>query len=209
MSQIGWLAITQFGNSMLLLPAALVLFLWMLADHRRSLALTWAVCFGFAVLLVLASKLAFLGWGFGIRALDFTGFSGHSTVSTAVFPMLAYLLSVRRGAGGLAIRGGVAVALGLAVGVIVSVSRLVLAAHSESEVVAGFLLGGWAALCPIWIERGKPNEGAHRWVGVAVLVALMLAPQAGRPAEAHGIVVKLALWASGRSEPFTRETWSR
>ncbi len=196
-----WIFVTHLGNSMLLVPAALVLALWLVRSGQRHLAFTWMLTFGAAILLVLASKLAFLGWGLGVAAIDFTGISGHSTVSTAVFTMGAWLLASGRSPGIKAL----AVCIGLCLGVAVSVSRLVLDAHSVSEVIAGLAVGALAALLPMGWPRLSPPRLAHRWVPLALAAALLLPPQVGRPAEAHGIVVKLALLASGRSEVFTRD----
>ena len=41
------------------------------------------VAFGITGTVVCISKLAFMGWGIGIREIDFTGFSGHTALSTA------------------------------------------------------------------------------------------------------------------------------
>ena len=35
-----------------------------------------------------ASKVAFIGWGLGLSALDFTGISGHAMIASAVYPLL-------------------------------------------------------------------------------------------------------------------------
>jgi len=64
--------------------------------------------FGITGAIVSASKLAFMGWGIGIRELDFTGFSGHSALFAAFWPIFygsfaCVVLTVR-----------VAVAVGLA-----------------------------------------------------------------------------------------------
>jgi len=196
-----WSTITHFGNSVLLLPAALALMFWMLAAGRQRLAAAWSLCFGLAVVLVLISKLAFLGWGIGSKALAFTGISGHSMVSTAVFTMLAYMLALS-GNARLALS---AIAVGLGIGLAVGSSRWVLGAHSVSEVALGLVVGMWAALQPVWLVRRQSGPLSHRWVGVAVVLAIGLTPQAGQPAEAHGLVVKMALLISGRAVPFTRE----
>jgi hypothetical protein len=50
-------------------------------DSKQA-AWRWALLFGITGAIVCASKLAFMGWGMGIRELDFTGFSGHTALST-------------------------------------------------------------------------------------------------------------------------------
>jgi len=195
-----WTTITHLGNSMLLLPVALVLALWLLAGGQRRRATVWALAFGAAVLLVLGSKLAFLGWGIGSAALDFTGISGHATLATAVLTLGAWLPVAHRGprvqAAGLAV--------GLALGVLVGWSRLVLHAHTPSEVVAGCTLGALAALAPVAWPRRPAQALPHRWLPLALGAALLLLPQAGRPAEAHGLVVRMALALSGRDAVYRR-----
>lgn len=194
-----WITITHFGNSALLLPAALVLALWLLMQHV-PLALAWMLSFGTAVLLVLASKLAFMGWGIGSATLDFTGISGHATVATAVFTMGAWLQMADRTRRMQAL----AIAAGLSVGLLVSISRVVLNAHSVSEVVAGFALGASAAALPIAWATGRMFRLRQRWVPAALAGTLGLLPQMGQPAETHGLVQQMALMVSGRDAVYTR-----
>lgn len=67
-----------FGDSTVLLPSASALFIvLMLRKTSRLLAWQWSLLFGITGAIVCASKLAFMGWGLGIRELDYTGFSGH------------------------------------------------------------------------------------------------------------------------------------
>jgi membrane-associated phospholipid phosphatase len=199
-----WTTITHLGNSALLLPAALLLALWLLKTRHGPLALVWALSFGSAVLLVLASKLAFMGWGIGSAALDFTGISGHATVSTAVFTMGAWLLATDRPRATQAL----AIAGGLLVGLMVGISRVVLDAHSVSEVVAGLVLGASAAALPITWAAGRALHLRlrQRWVPVALASVLGLLPQMGQPAETHGLVQQMALMVSSRSALYTRGT---
>ncbi|WP_326533337.1 phosphatase PAP2 family protein [Pseudorhodoferax sp.] len=202
MTHAFWLSVTHLGNSMLLLPAALVLALWLLADGERARALVWALGFGAAVLLVLASKLAFLGWGLGSATLDFTGISGHATMATSVITLALWLPFAHRGPRVQA----AALATGLAIGVLVGISRLVLRAHSPSEVVAGCLLGALVAWLPVVWPRVAARRLRHRWVPVALAASLLMTPQLGRPAEAHGLVVRMAMQVSGRNAVFERST---
>ena len=91
-----WMFLTRWGNSLLLLPAASCICIGLWAGGERRVAWKWAVCFGAAVLLVFATKVAFLGWGIGSRTLDFTGISGHSMLAAAVLPMLGWWLTQER-----------------------------------------------------------------------------------------------------------------
>ena len=54
---------------------------------REKIQSRWFAALGAAVWYhrrdCLRIKLAFMGWGIGIRELDFTGFSGHTALSTA------------------------------------------------------------------------------------------------------------------------------
>jgi membrane-associated phospholipid phosphatase len=200
-----WPTVTHLGNSALLLPAALVLALWLVKTRHAPLALAWGLSFGTAVLLVLATKLAFMGWGIGSAALDFTGISGHATVSTAVF-MMGVWLAVADRSRRLQVLG---IACGLLVGLLVSVSRVVLKAHSVSEVVAGFALGAMAAALPIAWAAGRTLRLRQRWVPMALAGMLGLMPQISQPAETHGLVQKMALMASSRDAVYTRHMLHR
>ena len=86
-----WHLLSILGDSRLLVPAALVLIV--MGWHRASRwHLRWAVTLCVIGAMVLASKLAFLGWGIGIARLDFTGFSGHAAISAIVWPVVLWLL---------------------------------------------------------------------------------------------------------------------
>lgn len=74
---MNWQLISFFGDSTVLLPSAAALFIvLMLRKTSRLLAWQWSLLFGITGAIVCASKLAFMGWGLGIRELDYTGFSG-------------------------------------------------------------------------------------------------------------------------------------
>lgn len=196
----GWLFLTRWGNAMLLLPvaAAICVGLWAAGDCR--VAWRWAACFGGAVLLVLATKLAFLGWGLGIRSLDFTGISGHSTLAASVLPTFAWWLTQGRtpDVQRRAVVGAIALAL------LVGISRLQLQTHSVSEVVAGLVLGNLVA----WAVIPRGAVTAHRFAfrGLVVIVFLTAGALsgAGESDEAHGLVSAIALQLSGRTQTYSR-----
>lgn len=139
---VSWISITRLGGVNVMMPAAVAIGAWLVYGRAWRMALWWCLIFSTGLLLVVASKIAFIGWGIGIRSLDFTGFSGHSMCATAVIPVLFYLIFQK--APPLARASGVT--LGILFGVMVAVSRLILHAHSMSEAVSGCVLGGIVSL---------------------------------------------------------------
>jgi hypothetical protein len=195
-----WL--THGGNSVLLLNAALILMLWMLAGRAWGLAVRWQLALGGAVSLVLASKIAFLGWGLGSARLDFTGISGHAMLATAVTPVLVAALTLRCSARVRAWALGASMGLAVAVGL----SRLALGVHSVSEVLAGWAVGWVVARVSIagLVQLRRPMLAPWPMAVALALLLVLTAPREGYSPETHGVVVNMALWASGRTAPFTR-----
>jgi len=206
-----WLLITHLGNSVVLLSTAVIMAVWLQKGRASLVAVSWLFILGLAVLLVLATKLAFLGWGFGIASIDFTGISGHAMLSSAVFPTLAALVTLKQRP---AIRAS-AIASGFVVAIVVGISRLVLDAHSESEVLIGWTVGCSVAVTTLFVIRCVASDFTDRRsplpLALAVLVILAVsAPRGGQSGpETHGLIVKMALWASGRTAPFDRNMLHR
>jgi membrane-associated phospholipid phosphatase len=132
-----WQFITQFGDTSLLLPAAILISVWLVAANLGRLAALWALLYASEIGVVSATKIAFMGWGIGIPAVNFTGISGHTAFATTVFPVLFRLAASKRSC--LAQR--TAVHSGFLFSYLIGVSRLFVNAHSLSEVIAGCLLG--------------------------------------------------------------------
>jgi membrane-associated phospholipid phosphatase len=197
-----WGNLTFLGDSVVLLPAAAVVFAWLLCGRAPRLAWAWCLLFGGALTLVLASKLAFVGWGIGSRTLDFTGFSGHAMRACAVLPVMAYLC-LRHSVGWLRVTGLAAAYL---VGALIGVSRVLVHAHSVSEAVAGALLGVLISALFIRWCSAFPRAAAPRWVIALSLLALLPSSQAA-PAPTEQWVNQLALYLSGHERPYQRDDW--
>lgn len=196
---LSWTTLSLLGDSRLLLPTAAVL-VGIGACQQCRWAVRWAMALSVLGLVVLASKLAFLGWGIGVPALDFTGFSGHAALSAAVWPVVGHLL----GRGGAARRW--AVAAGVALAAAIGVSRLPLNAHSWSEVTGGWLIGACAAACAL-ASPAVPRLRA-RWVALAIAAGggvLLSLPEV----RTHQGVVALAKALSGSKEAFDRRALHR
>lgn len=148
-----WNQVTDLGDSAVLLPLALMLFAWVWSTAETKYALAWAVAFGSTGALVCASKLAYLGWGLGIPHWDFRGFSGHTALSTLAYPALLWLLlNPQRDWHRRATLG-----VGLALGGLIGWSRIEVHAHTVSEVVSGFVLGGAGAAVLVNQWRTMPR----------------------------------------------------
>jgi len=197
-----WAEITRLGESGFLLPIGLILWFWLMVARCYRAALIWAIAFGSAILVVVASKVAFIGWGIGIRSIDFTGFSGHTMLAAALFPALAYAMT---GGARQSLRIA-AIASALLFAALIAISRVVLEAHSISEVVGGFALGALAALCLIRYSRLGAQAALPAWV---VLLAVLAsgAISVGHRAPSHHIIVTLALKLSGHEHPYRRIPW--
>jgi membrane-associated phospholipid phosphatase len=201
----GWLLFTRLGEAQLLLPAAAVV-VWLLLRDRavpagpgqRGLALQWMLRLGAAAALTTASKVAFIGWGLGSTALDFTGVSGHTMFATATYPLL---LATAVPATWPRIRQAGALA-GLALGLAVGLSRLMVDAHSVSEVLAGVLVGGWAGWLGLRLRALRPHFNA--WLSPLIGLWFVTAPAYAPPSQSHELVTRLALGLSGRAQPYTR-----
>jgi membrane-associated phospholipid phosphatase len=198
-----WVDVTRLGESGLLMPIGALLFLWFLFASSR-VALVWTIAFGLGVVIVIASKIAFIGWGIGIRPLDFTGFSGHTMLAAAIYPSVGWFSVPSH-------RPRVRVAvttIGFLFAALVGVSRLEVRAHSSSEVVAGFVLGASVAVTLIGVCGRRPIRVIPIWPLAVAFVAFNLIG-IGKYAPSHQIIAKLALAASGHDQPYRRAQWLR
>jgi membrane-associated phospholipid phosphatase len=208
-----WLAVTRLGESQILLPAFLAGALWLAfarpagargrlaqgAGHRhdhpaRRSAIRWGAAVFVATAITTASKVAFLGFGIGIAALDFTGFSGHSMYSWAILPVLGAIAAGRRG-----------VPVGVALALLITISRVEIGAHSWSEAISGTLLGGAAAGWTLADYLAHPGAvRAPWWLPLLLAAWLTLLPTHAPPSQTHDLVVSVSLKLSGRHRPYTR-----
>jgi hypothetical protein len=152
-----------------------------------------------AAALVTATKIAFMGFGWGIASIDLTGMSLHAMLAAAIYPVLAVVFvpptSARR-----------AVAMAAAAGVIllVAVSRVAIDAHSASEVLSGCAIGAIAAAAA---TRSIGRAGCVRvslaWLapGLAWMLLTLPAPPV---LASHDWITELSMTLSGRDRPYVR-----
>lgn len=186
----------MLGDSRLLLPMAATL---LLAGWRAGAVwhVRWAIALMVVGLIVLTSKLAFLGWGVGVASLDFTGFSGHAAMSAAVWPMTAFITSSTHRS------GKWAAMLGFGLAAAVAYSRIPLNAHSWSEVISGGLLG---AVGSAWVlaATSTASRRLHAgWAALALAIGCSV-PIAFPQVRTHHLVVQMATALSGATKVFDR-----
>lgn len=205
---LSWHWLTRLGEAQLLLPFVLAAAAWLWRGAQQAaLARRWLLAVGVAALLTTVSKLAFIGWGWGLAAWDFTGISGHSMFAAASLPMLAWVALLGRGPRAQDL--GVAAAFALAA--LIAYSRLEVQAHSASEALAGFLLGALASLFSL---HGRPRQPLLRpavpwWLPTTLAASLLILPLIAPRSRSHDWVTQIALELSGRSQPFKRHDLHR
>jgi len=194
-----WSVVTQLGSATLALPTLALTVTGLWQSRQRIAALIWVLGLAVAIAVTLASKILFLGWGIGIQFLDFTGISGHTLLATSVLPVLfSSLLAPDQ------LRFRVAGAFfGLLVGAGVAMSRVVLGAHSVSEVVCAWLIGFVLTVITV---KSMENQKQRPWIVYLAPFILLFAFSArySNYLPTHGWEIDLALFVSGHDKPYTR-----
>jgi membrane-associated phospholipid phosphatase len=194
-----WHKITFVGDSVVLLPAGLVILAWLAAGRAWRMALLWSSLFASGLVVVLATKIAFIGWGLGIEALDFTGVSGHAMRASAIFPVVAWLFMQRSSA----TARNLGILVGITMGLLVTASRVVLHYHSLSESISGWMLGSAVAFVFIHVAQSLPRPELNRWL-IALAMMGLLPTSYAEPAPTNQWMNAVALYLSGHDRPYVR-----
>lgn len=188
--------LVHLGGLEVALPLAAALAAWLLAAGAWRTALRWGLCFVAAVLLVGGSKIAFLGWGTGFSALAFKALSGHATVVSALYPMLAWVLLCRQES----VAQRIGLAAGLALGAAVAVLLVIGGEHTGTESAGGWLLGAGVSLAGVvWssdLRTARLLPGLWWSLPVFAVGAWLM-----ESAHVGYWMVRLALALSGNSHP--------
>ncbi|WP_423159456.1 phosphatase PAP2 family protein [Stenotrophomonas geniculata] len=189
-----WRTLSALGDSRWLLPMALVLLITLPRADAR-LKWRWLLAIAVTAGVTLASKLAFMGWGIGIKSVHFTGFSGHAAMSSVIYPVVGALL-----AGISKLPRRIGLVIGVLLATAIAWSRIPLHAHSLSEVIAGLMLG---LGCSTWaMHTAGPSSRPNAVAAAAAVLAGMVLPLALPDVHTHQLVIALAKLISGRAEIF-------
>lgn len=192
---ISWAAFTKLADSNFTMPVAALLAVWLAGARAWKPFFQWSFLFGAGILLVVASKIAYIGWGAGIPALDFTGISGHAMRATAIAPALMAMLLQKKTRQ----LQQIGLLAGLAFGIAISISRLAIHVHSVSEVVSGCLLGAAVGLGFAWLIRNRPIVLDRKLLVIGVIALLPVLSL--KPAPTDSWMESVAYYLSGKERP--------
>jgi membrane-associated phospholipid phosphatase len=196
-----WSHFSALGGLNVSVAGALAIAGWLAAVRCWRAALAWCLAFCATMLVAAGSQMAFIGWGIGVRSLDFAGFSGHAARAAVLYPAALFLL-LERVDRPLRRSGFV---LGVLVAAIVAYARVAIGAHSVAEALSGWVLGSCAAL--LFAARAETACGPIRVPLLAGLaLPLFLLPYA-EPAGAGQWITGLSLALSGHDRPYLRGSW--
>ena len=159
----------------------------------------WVALITVATFITTASKVAFMGWGIGWADINFTGVSGHAMFAAAIYPVLMVTFFSGRWRGA----DRWSLALGCALALVVGLSRVKVGAHSWSEVLAGWAVGG--AVSAVALALFETSAIRIRPIVPALLLAwVAVMPFKLHASPTHHFVIRLAVAMSGNETPFTR-----
>ena len=167
-----WNFITDFGDSAVTAPLALLILIFLSAARQRQLALGWMLAIGGCAVVIGVLKLIFGACGHELTIVHLTSPSGHTAMSIAVYGSLALMVGARLPPDQ---RRTVLVAAAIAI-VGIAVSRVALHDHSRSEIALGFVVGvGAVAVFRAALCRHAAPALPLGWILLSggVLVAVM------------------------------------
>lgn len=192
------------GSSPLLIPAGLCLIAWMWIGGAKRMAATWALFYSTGLAVVAASKMAYIGWGVEITAIEFRGFSGHAMRSASVAPIFLYLV-LHDTCRPVRVAGIIA---GLLFGALMAYAVCMYDTHSASESIAGFLLGSATSLGFIRaaVSLAKPVLDRSRVALVSFGGITLISATLGMGYDpTYRWLEHAALYLSGNDKPYSRQ----
>jgi membrane-associated phospholipid phosphatase len=179
-------ALTDLGDSIITLPLAGLVLIWLLAWGSRRAALAWLVTLILCGGVTAALKIYFTACPVSAIALDSP--SGHTSMTTFVYGGLTLITAARLETW----RRDAMRALGAAFILLMAVSRAVLHFHSVSEAIIGVIIGG-GALALFWrATRGLGAPARPVWpLWLAALVPIVFL--SGRSASVEDLLHRIAM----------------
>lgn len=169
--QSTWKFLTDFGDTAVTVPLALLMACFLLAARQPRVAVGWGLAILGCAGTIAALKVVLAACGQSAGGGGLASPSGHAAMSTAVYGGFAAVIgtALKRPVREAAIAGAAVLMIGIAL------SRVMLGAHSRLEVAIGLVVGA-AALGAILVivARHRPRHlPAGRLLAAALVVALL------------------------------------
>jgi membrane-associated phospholipid phosphatase len=167
---VTWDFVTDFGDSAVTVPLALLTLIFLVVAGRGQLALGWGLAIGGCGVAIGALKLVFGACNSGLTTVGIVSPSGHTAMSVAVYGSLALLVAAR-----LPRRFRSVVISAAAVSLIViAVSRIVLHDHTPAEIAVGLIVGAGAVggFRAVLRHHEAPPLGGLLLLGAGLVAAL-------------------------------------
>ncbi|HEX3954281.1 MAG TPA: phosphatase PAP2 family protein [Stellaceae bacterium] len=165
-----WRFVTDFGDTAVTVPLAIVMTGFLVAARQPRLALGWALTVGGCAGAIGALKIVMFACGRPLADAGLSSPSGHTAISIAVYGGFGILIGATQAQPwrDIVIASGLLLALGIAV------SRTVLGFHSVVEVVVGFTVGTAALGCIIAIvARYRPQRLPLGWLAASLVIVAL------------------------------------
>jgi membrane-associated phospholipid phosphatase len=163
--------VSDFGDTAVTVPLALLMVGFLLAAKQPGLAVAWGLAIVGCAGAIGALKMMLVACGHSLGGPGLSSPSGHAAMSTAVYGGFAAVIgtSLARPARWAVIAGAAVLV------VVIAVSRVILGAHSPVEVAIGFVVGS-AALGVILaaVVRYRPAWQPVVWLAALALVVAMV-----------------------------------
>jgi membrane-associated phospholipid phosphatase len=164
-----WNFVTDLGDSAITLPLTALTIVFLLFSRWTRAAVVLALAIGGCALMIGMLKLVFQSCSHRLIDDGVLNPSGHMAMSTAVYGSLAALLSCSLSARfrwlPIALAGLLAGAIGI--------SRVVLHAHTATDVACGFVIGLVAAILFDRLLRAEPVTRLQvSWLSFAALAVI-------------------------------------
>ncbi|WP_297835606.1 hypothetical protein [Pseudomonas sp.] len=194
--------LTPYGGITVMLPAAIVVGVWLCFCGSRRPALLWLATMLSMYVIVGLSKILFKGWGIGLHSLNVAVISGHAMhtclVLTVVLSLLARQINPR-------LRWPAA-GLGLIVGWWFAMNCVFPFIHPLQEAIAGAVLGSLAACAFLYSIEGLEIRKIP--LTALVLGLVFMAFNTTTPKHtAENVLNRIAVTISGAQRAFKQPEW--
>ena len=185
-----WWRITLLGEPTMMIPVALVIFVWLWKSCDRRTALVWGLLLGLGGALLIGQKLLYYMAGVSFDSIRFYSLSGHSVAASYIYGSLVAIIGASWPRPVRYVAYGLIALLVLAIGI----SRVAVAGHRTSEAATGLVIGtmllvGFLRLA--W-RGSKPRYAA--W-SLAAPTLVVIVAMYGRVFEFETIFRQLGRWA--------------